>query len=144
MQQGQTEGLSQMLSSRAARLTGVLSCACAVLLACLIAAGSLLRKPPGGALTMSFAGADILAHTAAYGALCALLIGARIAGQWKARLAWAAVAAGLYGLILECVQPLVGRGFELQDLAADAVGILTVLLGAALLRKMRTARPRLG
>ena len=69
-------------------------------------------------------GSDKLYHFIAFAALvlpCALL--------YARTLIWVLPAAILFGGAIELIQPYVGRGRELADFGADAVG---VVIGAAL------------
>lgn len=69
-------------------------------------------------------GSDKLYHTLAFAALafpCAFL--------YARTLVWVLPMALFFGGAIELIQPYVGRGAELADFAADAVG---VILGATL------------
>ena len=69
-------------------------------------------------------GSDKLHHFIAFGALvlpCALL--------YARTLIWVLPAAIMFGGVIELIQPYVGRGRELADFGADAVG---VVIGAAI------------
>ncbi|PQO24613.1 VanZ family protein [Rhodobacteraceae bacterium WD3A24] len=71
------------------------------------------NAPPGAS------GLDKVAHFVAFGALAFPLAAAR------PRLFWPVVlGATAYGGLIEVIQPLVGRGAEWGDLAADAAGAL--------------------
>lgn len=110
----------------------LLSRVCLGLWALAIVALSLLRHPPGARLIAELPYRDAMGHALAY-AVLALLITWNAAGwSWRVRLAAAAVAAGLFGLVVELVQPLVGRSFDPKDLIANALGIGAGLVAAVL------------
>ncbi|MHC5034807.1 MAG: VanZ family protein [Planctomycetota bacterium] len=102
--------------------------------AALILAGSLLREPPGAEAVMGFSGADLLAHLVAYAVLALLAVWAHVGLGWRDRLLAAGISAALFGLMIECLQPLTGRVFELADLAANVLGAGLGIALAALLR----------
>lgn len=73
-----------------------------------------------------FAGFDKLGHLLAYAGLMAWY--AQLYPGAAARRAVAAALVGL-GVVIEFLQPLVGRQFEWWDMLADAAGVGLALLG---------------
>jgi VanZ family protein len=111
-----------------------------VLWGALIATWSLLPTPPGAGAAVHVPGADLTLHVAAYAVLCLLACRSAPPGQAGARLAAAALVAFLFGLAIECLQPLTGRAFAARDLAANAGGVLCGVGMAWLLGRRRAAR----
>ena len=87
------------------------------------------------------AGTDKLYHFIAFTALvfpCALL--------FARTLKWVLPAALLFGGAIELIQPYVGRGGELADFVADALGVvigaaLGLTLRAIVMRRASTSAP---
>jgi VanZ family protein len=123
-----------MTADRPEKRTRLLARLCLGGWAALILAGSLLREPPGAEAVMGFSGADLLAHLVAYGVLSLLAVWAHMGLGWPDRLVAAGVGAALFGLMIECLQPLTGRVFELADLAANILGTGLGIAVATLLR----------
>ncbi len=111
--------------------------AAAAVWAALLAAWSLMPRPPGSHVLVRFSGGSLLAHVFVYGVLCLLLL-AGAAG--RRRVLVAAGATLLYGLLIESLQPLTGRSFEWGDLIANVAGVL--LAGAWLAYCASRSRPQ--
>lgn len=97
----------------------------ALAIACLIAVGSLM--PAGNA--NSLPGNDIAHHVVLYGILSFFALQA-VRGRFQSSLVLLAVLG--FGAILEAIQPFFGRVAALQDVMANAAGIvagLGVLVG---------------
>jgi hypothetical protein len=99
--------------------------------AALVAAFSLIPRAPVSLRPLLFPGGDKLLHGAAYAVLCGLIVWAVAAGRRWAHLAASGAAAVLFGLAVECLQPLTGRTFDWRDLAANGSGVLIALAAAA-------------
>jgi VanZ family protein len=110
----------------------------------LIGVASLIPRVPGPASTFLFHGADKVGHFAAYAVLCLLLIWNMPGTRWRTRLLVAAVLPILFGILMEFIQPLTGRHFDLADMGANALGVLTVLLGSALALRVAPKREATG
>jgi VanZ family protein len=101
-----------------------------------IAAGSLLPSAPPADRIIPVSQADLILHVILYAGLAVLLAWGWRAAAWR-RSVGAAVTAFLFGLAIECIQPLTGRQFAFADLGANAAGSLlgaAIVLGACMLR----------
>jgi len=98
----------------------------------LILAGSLLPASAIAPAMPGFSGADLLAHAAAYAALCVLAVWA-----WpgRRRLVVAGVVL-LLGILVEVLQPLTARSLSALDMLADAAGVVAGLATAWAVRKL--------
>ncbi len=112
--------------------------ACLVLWSAAVAAVSLLRHPPGADVLGGLPARDFLGHLGAYAILCVLATRAVRTDSARSRLAVAAAALA-FGILMEVVQPLTGRTFELTDMLADGIG---VAIGLALAVAVGRVRPR--
>ena len=97
--------------------------------------------PPGARMpgVLHVLASDSLAHAAGYAVLAGLLLWALLSLPPARRLIAATVTACLFGLVAELIQPLVGRKFDVLDLAANAAGI-GIVVGLVWLCLALTAR----
>jgi len=111
--------------------------------AALVAAASLVPLPPGPGQAFLFPGSDKVAHALAYAVLCALIVWSTAGVRRGGRLLASAGAAGLFGLLMELLQPLTGRTCDMKDWAADVLGVVAAILAIALVaRVLRGAKAR--
>jgi VanZ family protein len=100
----------------------------ALILGLIIVVGSLIPADEARAIP----GNDLLKHLGLYALLTMLSLVA-----WSRTVAAAAlilIALASLGLTLEVVQPLVGRAFDLSDIAANSAGIVIGAIWAFLIK----------
>jgi hypothetical protein len=104
----------------------------------LVVVGSLVpRVPP--AVVVRFPGAGYVAHGVSYAVLCVFAACARRRHDDRA-LAVTALGAFLLGVVLEFIQPLTGRTFDLGDMAANGAGVATAVAAILLARSIAARR----
>ena len=87
-------------------------------------------------------GGDKIGHVLAYFVLaCLMVLSVRRATTRMGRLAGLVAAAIAYGLVMESLQLLVGRQFDLMDMAANTVGALSGAAVGAVVRRKAGAGP---
>jgi len=117
-----------------------LSRLCLLVWLLLLVLGSVLPRVPPAEAVVRFPGAAYAAHAFAYAVLSVLLVTALLLRS-RGAVGLAAVTAVMLGFVLECIQPLTGRTFDLADMAANAGGV-AVGLGAVLLARRTACRSK--
>lgn len=106
------------------RIRAIIALGATVIVGVIIAVYTLLPVEP---LSDSFGGSDKVFHCIAFAAFtfpCAFL--------YRRTIRWIAPTALMFGILIELIQPYVGRNGELADFYADALGAtLGVALGLA-------------
>jgi len=109
----------------------------------LVVLASLIPRVPRADAVAWFPGADRVGHAVAYGVLCVLAVWA-FGGRGRRVLVMAGLGAVVLGVLLECVQPLTGRTFDLTDMAANAAGAGLGLVGMLLARRIAVGGSAVG
>lgn len=117
-----------------------------ILLAAAILWFTLAPQPVGDMDVPLFPGADKLVHAIMFGALAAVMIfdWSRVRA-WRSISWWGALLFGLlstlFGIGIEYLQRdmALGRGFEIPDMAADAIGSFLAAIGWMIMQKTRPA-----
>ena len=106
------------------RIRAIIALGATAIVGVIIAVYTLLPVEP---LSDSFGGSDKVFHCIAFAAFtfpCAFL--------YRRAIRWIAPTALMFGILIELIQPYVGRNGELADFYADALGAtLRVALGLA-------------